>query len=124
MRRLEQTALLAEPPLVLLEQRGDVDRQPELVRDRLGERDVSLRPRNWLGPVQGEHTDHAVVDDDRRGEDSTAAEPFELGEIAVRGVAKLRCLGHVGDRHRPALAGGHVRHGQALGRVADRLEPF
>ena len=122
LRRLEQRALLAEPPLVLREQAGDVDRERDLVGDRLRQRDVPLRPRQRLGAMEAEHAEHAIEGDNRRGERGPAPEALE-GVMCAQ-VLELGGGVDVGDRYGPLLARGEVRNGESLGVVADRLEPF
>ena len=123
LRGLEQRALLAEPALVLLQQPGRVDCEPDLVRDGFGDRDVSVGPRARSGVVQAKHADHPVEDDHRRREDGARAEPVQDLAPAEERVFELRRVAHVGDRDRASLAGREVGGRQALDRfLADRRE--
>ena len=122
LRGLQERGLLAETALVLVQEPARVQREADLARDRLGERDVAGRPDGRLGPVHPEHADHPVEDDHRRGERRAAAEPRQALDTAQRRIGELGCRQHVGDGDRPPLACRQVRDGQAGHLVADRLE--
>ena len=118
-----------------------MDGEAELPRNRLGERDLSREPARGLGPVQAEHADDPVEDDDRGGDDAARPEVEERLATAEARVLELRCRLDVGHVHRPPVAGGevearepgrHVAHrpdsgrvplGQDGHRLADLAEP-
>ena len=99
-----------------------MDRQADLMGDRFRERHVAGRPGLGLGAMEAEHADHPVEDDHRRRERGAAAELRQGVAASERGIVQLLRARDVGDAHRPPLADGEVRDGQALGHVADRRE--
>ena len=120
---LEQRGLLLQAALVLLQQLGGVDSEPDLARDRLCDRDVVRAPGRRLGAVEGEDADHPVEDEDRRRDHGARPELDQRLPPTEARVVELRRGEDVGDRHRPPLARGEVGDGQAAGGVADGLDP-
>ena len=125
LRRLEQRALLAEPPFVLFQEAGRMDRESDLVRHRLGHGDVALRPRTRFRPVHAEHADHPVEDDHRRRQDCPRAESIQRLAAAEERVVELGRRAHVGNGDRAKLTGREVGGRQALdGLISNWLEAF
>ena len=96
--------------------------QPDLARNGLRQRDLARRPRPGLRPVQPEHPDHPVEDDDRRREHRARAELHQRVDVPQRFVEELRGVAHVCDGNGAALARGEVRDRQPAGVVADRRQ--
>ena len=106
---LEQGGLLVEASAVLLEQPARVDRETDLLGDRLDERDLVGRPATRLAALGGKHADDAIADDHGRGDGGPRAERDEV-------LAPLeRALGlEIVDRDRSTFGGGELGHRQAL----------
>ena len=121
---LEERALLAEPPLVLLEESRRVQREPDLARDCLRQRDLAGRPGPRIRPVETQHADHSIEHDDRRGQHRAGAELDQRLDVPERLVQELGRVEHVRDRDGAALARGEVRDRQPARIVADRGKPL
>ena len=104
LRCLQERALLAEPAFVLLQELSSVDGEPDLVRDRLDQRDVAGRPLARRRPVEAEHTDHPVEDEDRRRKRRLRVQALECLSAAEGRIIELRGGRGVGHADRPALA--------------------
>ncbi len=121
--RLDQRLLLPEALLVLAEQPGGMDGEAELAGDGLGERDLACLPGPDLAPVQAEHPDHAVEDEDRRGDGGKRTQGEEGVRASERGIlAELAVRLDVRDGHGAAVARGKVHGRQVRSLVAHRLD--
>jgi hypothetical protein len=101
--RVEQRRLLVEAVAVLVEEPPGVDRQADLLRHGLEQRDVVGRPAARLGTVRGEDADRPVADDHRRRHGGPRAEREQVLAPLER-VLRLEVV----DRHRALLGGGEV----------------
>ena len=114
---LDERLLLPEALLVLAQQAGGVDGEAQLPGHGLGQRDLAGLPGPDLPAVQAEDPDHAVEDEDRRG-DGRARSQGKEGVRAPEGgvLAELARRLHVGDRHGAAVARREV-HGRQVRRL-------
>ena len=95
-----------------------MDPHPELARDRLAQADLAVGPDVPPVPVDGEHADRAIEDDDRRREGRPRAQGEEDGAALV---LELRL--DVGDCNGAAGPRGDVRDRETLGLGAsDRID--
>ena len=101
----------AEAELVLGQEPRGVDPHPELARDRLAQANLAVGPDVPPGPVDGEHADRAIEDDDRRREGRPRAQGEEDGAALV---LELRL--DVGDCNGAAGPRGDVRTGRRWSR--------
>ena len=125
LRRVQESGLPQQATLVIREQPRRVETEPELPRDRLEERNVGGRPRSGHVPVDRQHADQPVEDDDRRREDRPRAELEQALAPTLRGVCELRCRGDVGERDGRAIPHREIGDREAReAQVADRLEPL
>ena len=86
-----------------------MDRDSELSRDRLGQRDLGLRPGSGLRAVETEHSDHPVEHEDGRPEHGERVEVQERLDAAELRGPQLGRLADVADGHRSPLSGCKVR---------------
>ena len=124
LRRVQESGLPQQATLVIREQPRRVETEPELPRDRLEERNVGGRPGSRHVPVDRQHADQPVEDDDRRREDRPRAELEQALAATMCSVFELRRGGDVGERDGRAVP--HREVGDCEPReaqVADRLEP-
>jgi hypothetical protein len=101
-----------------------VDGEAELAGDGLGQGDLACLPGPDLAPVQAEHADHAVEDEDRRGDGGERSQGEEGVGAPERGIlAELAVRLDICDGHGAAVAGGEVHGRQVRSLVAHRLDP-
>ncbi len=116
--RVEQRRLLVEAVAVLREQPAGVDRQADLLRDGLEERDLVRRPAARLVAVGGEDPDRPVADDHRRRHGGPRAERDQV----LAPLERLLRL-EVVDHHRAPLGSGELGDRETIhGR--GRVEPL
>ena len=125
LRRVQESGLPQQAKLVIREQPRRVETEPELARDRLEERNVRGRPRSRHVPVDRQHADQPVEDDDRRREDRRASRARAGPGVRLCAASvELRCRGDVGERDGRAIPHREVGDREAReAQVADRLEP-
>jgi hypothetical protein len=120
---LERLGQLAIPRPELLEQARVLDRDHRLGGEGLDQRDLALRERSGLGPIEGQRPDRFAFPEQRDAQ--AGANPLALdrrpslgelgGEVQLREVRDVDCLA-VDDRpaaHRSSTDRSRLAHAQA-----------